>query len=159
MQTIRQRLHNRGYMDIDDGQISYALSKQADGDVDQALEMVLLFQESVEGVIKPYNAGVHMRGAENRQGVTCYLDSLLFAMFARLGSFEPILYTQFNDEPRRRLSTLIRLWVNMLRSGKLIQTDIVRYVLPHTGQMLTSGADRVFARGSCGLWMARCCKA
>jgi hypothetical protein len=117
-------------MDIDDGQISYALSKQADGDVDQALEMVLLFQESVEGVIKPYNAGVHMRGAENRQGVTCYLDSLLFAMFARLGSFEPILYTQFNDEPRRRLSTLIRLWVNMLRSGKLIQTDIVRYVLP-----------------------------
>jgi hypothetical protein len=114
-------------MDIDDDQISYALlSKHANGDVDRALEMVVLFQESVEGVIKTYDPAIHMRGAENRQGVTCYLDALLFAMFARLGSFEPILYTIFDDEPRRRLSTLIRLWVNMLRTGKLIQTDIVR---------------------------------
>ena len=66
-----------------------------------------------------------MRGAENREGVTCYLDSLLFSMFARLGSFEPILYTHFEDEPRCRLSVLIRLWVNMLRKGMLIQTDVV----------------------------------
>lgn len=129
MRTIRQRLQDRGYMEIDDEQISYALlSKHADGDIDRALEMVLLFQESVEGVIKPYDPAIPMRGAENRQGVTCYLDALLFAMFARLGSFEPILYTQFDDEPRRRLSTLIRLWVNMLRTGKLIQTDIVRSI-------------------------------
>jgi hypothetical protein len=117
-------------LDIEDEQINYALtSKHADGDIDRALEMVILFQESVEGVIKPYNPSIHMRGAENRQGVTCYLDALLFAMFARLGSFEPILYTKFDDEPRRRLSTLIRLWVNMLRTGKLIQTDIVRWFL------------------------------
>jgi hypothetical protein len=116
-------------MDIDDKEISYALlSKHANGDINRALEMVILFQESVEGVIKPYDPAIHMRGAENRQGVTCYLDALLFAMFARLGSFEPILYTRFDDEPRRRLSTLIRLWVNMLRTGKLIQTDIVRLV-------------------------------
>lgn len=67
-------------------------------------------------------------GAINRENVTCYLDSLLFAMFARLGSFEPMLYTTFDDEPRRRLSTLIRLWVNMLRSGKLIQTDITQHL-------------------------------
>jgi hypothetical protein len=66
-----------------------------------------------------------MLGAENREDVTCYLDSLLFAMFAKLESFEPLLYTNFDDEPRRRLSTLIRLWVNMLRTGKLIQTDVV----------------------------------
>lgn len=126
IQTIRQRLQDQGYMDIEDEQISYALmSKHAVGDVDRAVEMVILFQESVDGVIKRYDPSVHMRGAENRQGVTCYLDALLFAMFARLGSFEPILYTQFEDEPRRRLSTLIRLWVNMLRTGKLIQTDIV----------------------------------
>jgi hypothetical protein len=116
-------------MDIDDKEISYALlSKHANGDINRALEMVILFQDSVEGVIKPYDPAIHMRGAENRQGVTCYLDALLFAMFARLGSFEPILYTRFDDEPRRRLSTLIRLWVNMLRTGKLIQTDIVRLV-------------------------------
>lgn len=126
-------MQDRGFTGIDDGQISYALlSKHADGDVDKALEMILLFQESVDGVIKPYDPTINMRGAENRQGVTCYLDALLFAMFARLGSFEPILYTKFEDEPRRRLSTLIRLWVNMLRTGKLIQTDIVCPKLPQT---------------------------
>lgn len=93
--------------------------------MDRAYELVLLFQQSVEGIIKPYNPNITMRGAENRFNVTCYLDALLFAMFARLESFEPILYTAFDDEPRRRLATLIRLWVNMLRSGMLIQTDIV----------------------------------
>jgi hypothetical protein len=127
MQTIKQRMQDHGQTNIDDEQISYALlSKHADGDVDRAFELVLLFQESVEGVVKPYNPTIEMKGAENRGNVTCYLDALLFAMFARLGSFEPILYTRFEDEPRRRLSTLIRLWVNMLRTGKLIQTDIVR---------------------------------
>lgn len=129
---IKLRLHDRGYTKIEDEQIHYALSsKHANGDLDKAFEMMVLFQESVEGIIKPYNPAIHMRGAENREFVTCYLDALLFAMFARLGSFEPILYTDFEDEHRRRLSTLIRLWVNMLRTGKFIQTDVVRYELSY----------------------------
>ncbi|KAF4637169.1 hypothetical protein G7Y89_g921 [Cudoniella acicularis] len=127
--TIRDRLQQKGYSNIEDEQINYALSSRyADGDVDKAYEMVLLFQESVEGVIKTYNPSMHMLGAENRENVTCYLDALLFAMFARLDSFEPMLAMTFDDEPRRRLSTLIRLWVNMLRTGKLIQTDITCYL-------------------------------
>lgn len=125
--TIKQRLQSVGYLGIEDDQIHYALgSKYANGEPDKAFDMVVLFQESVEGVVKPYNPAVHMLGAENRESVTCYLDTLLFSMFARLSSFEPLLYTSFDDEPRRRLSTLIRLWVNMLRTGKLIQTDVVR---------------------------------
>lgn len=64
-------------------------------------------------------------GAVNREGVTCYLDALLFAMFARLGSFEAMLYKNFEDPPRKKLATLLRLWVNILRAGKLITTDIV----------------------------------
>jgi hypothetical protein len=126
IQILKQRLRDHNIVGIDESQIEYALeTKYADGDVDKAYEMLVLFQESAEGIVRPYNPDIHMLGAENRGAVTCYLDALLFAMFARLGSFEPILYTQFDDEPRRRLSTLIRLWVNMLRSGKLIQTDIV----------------------------------
>ncbi|KAK9235547.1 ubiquitin carboxyl-terminal hydrolase-domain-containing protein [Lipomyces kononenkoae] len=66
-----------------------------------------------------------MLGAENLNYVTCYLDSLLFAMYARLESFEPILYKVYDDGPLRRLSTLIRMWVNMLRAGKLITTDVM----------------------------------
>ena len=126
MTAIKKRLKEHGYVDIEDTQINYALtSKHADGDVDKAFDMLVLFQESVEGIIKPYDPSIKMLGAQNRENVTCYLDALLFAMFARLGSFEPILYKTFDDEPLRRLSTLIRLWVNMLRTGKFIQTDIV----------------------------------
>jgi len=79
----------------------------------------------VEGVIKPYNSSIAMQGAVNREAVTCYLDSVLFAMFAKLDSFEPILYKSFEDDARNNLSMLIRLWVNMMRSGKLIDIDIV----------------------------------
>ena len=123
---MKQRLTDNNISGIDEAQIEYALqTKYANRDTNRAYEMLVLFQESVEGIVRPYDPNIHMLGAENRGAVTCYLDSLLFAMFARLGSFEPILYTHFEDEPRRRLSTLIRLWVNMLRTGKLIQTDIV----------------------------------
>ncbi|KAE9374391.1 cysteine proteinase [Stipitochalara longipes BDJ] len=127
--SIKERLHHRGYSGIDDEQINYALgSKFADGNVDKAFEILVLFQESVEGIIKPYNPSVPMLGAVNRQNVTCYLDALLFAMFARMDNFEPILCTTLEDEPKRRLSTLIRLWVNMLRTGKLIPTDITQHL-------------------------------
>jgi hypothetical protein len=47
-------------------------------------------------------------------------------MFARLDCFEAILYKSFSDEPRRKLAVLLRFWVNLLRSGKLITTDMVR---------------------------------
>lgn len=123
---MRERLSKDGYSNIGDQQLQYGLfSRHADGDVDKAVELVKLFQESVEGVVKKCDPTVEMQGAVNNQSVTCWLDSLLFAMFARLPSFEPILYTIYDDEPRRRLSTLLRLWVNMLRTGILIQTDVV----------------------------------
>lgn len=116
-----------GIIGIEDPQVEYALqTKYAAGDVDRAYEILELIQESVDGILKPYDPKVYMLGAENRQAVTCYLDALLFAMFSRLTSFERLLFKDFDDEPRRRLSALLRLWVNMLRTGKLIQTDIVR---------------------------------
>lgn len=67
-----------------------------------------------------------MLGAVNRGSVTCYLDSLFFAMFARFDAFERMLKRiEFDNEPRQKLATLMRLWVNLLRSGELIQTDTV----------------------------------
>lgn len=125
--AIKLRLAHLGWNKVEDDQINYVLSsKHANGDLDKAVELLVLFQQSVDGILKPYDPAVKMRGAENRGAVTCYLDSVLFSMFARLPSFEPILFNTFEDEPRRRLSTLIRLWVNMLRAGLLIHTDIVR---------------------------------
>ena len=86
----------------------------------------MLLQESEEGIIKSYDPKVKLLGAVNREGVTCYLDALLFAMFARLGSFEAMLYNNFEEVNKKRMATLLRLWVNTLRLGKLITTDIVR---------------------------------
>ena len=96
----------------------------------KAYEMLILLKDAVEGKVYKYDPMIPMLGAENRSGVTCYLDTLLFSMFARLTSFEPILHTEFEDQPRRQLVTLLRLWVNMLRSGKLIRTDTVCCLLP-----------------------------
>ena len=96
--------------------------------MERAYELLLLLEDSEEGIIRPYHSDIKLLGAVNRGGVTCYLDALLFAMFARLGSFEAMLYKNFEDEPRKRLATLLRLWVNTLRAGKLITTDITKQI-------------------------------
>lgn len=90
------------------------------------MRLLLLFEDTYEGLVKTYDPSTKLLGAENRDGVTCYLDALLFAMFARLDSFEAMLYNSFDDLPRKKLAGLLRLWVNMLRSGRLITRDIVR---------------------------------
>lgn len=113
--------------DVSDEYLYFALrSKYAAGNTEKAIEILLLHQRSMSGIILPYNPNVNMLGAENRGNVTCYLDALLFAMFAKLEAFECMLKHELSDEPQRNLAALIRLWVNMLRSGKLIHTDMVR---------------------------------
>lgn len=95
-------------------------------DVNKAIDILVLQKASLSGEILSYNPAVHMLGAENRGNVTCYLDALLFAMFAKLDAFECMLKADIrDDEPRKKLVVLLRLWVNMLRSGKLIETDMV----------------------------------
>ena len=126
MKHLERRVAQAGITDLKEEHIGYALqSAHAQGDVDKAFELLLLLEDSIEGAIRGYTPSTKLLGAENRQGVTCYLDALLFAMFARLDCFEPILHKTFEDEPRRKLAILLRFWVNMLRSGKLITTDIV----------------------------------
>jgi hypothetical protein len=98
--------------------------------------LLQLQQKAFSGIIQPYNPNVLMLGAENRNNVTCYLDALLFAMFAKLTAFECMLKNDSADPSDRKLATLLRLWVNMLRSGKLIHTDLV--CTPYTGNCLLS---------------------
>lgn len=95
------------------------------GDTNKAVELLQLQQQAFSGIIQPYDPNIEMLGAENRGNVTCYLDSLLFAMFAHLTAFESMLKNDLENEPQRKLAALLRLWVNMLRSGKLIHTDMV----------------------------------
>ncbi|KAL4883298.1 ubiquitin carboxyl-terminal hydrolase-domain-containing protein [Aspergillus karnatakaensis] len=127
IKTLERRVSQLGITGFSEEHLTYAL-QYAHGDVEKAFELLLLVEDSMEGIIKGYTPRTKLLGAENREGVTCYLDALLFAMFARLDCFEGILYKNFSDEPRGKLSMLLRLWVNMLRSGKLITTDITRHL-------------------------------
>jgi len=126
IKQLTQRLSRVGITNLEESNVRYALNaKESSGDLETAFNLLVLFQQSLDGVVRDYNPDVKLLGAVNREGVTCYLDALLFAMFARLGSFEAMLYNTFDDEPRKRLAIVLRLWVNMLRTGKLITTDIV----------------------------------
>jgi hypothetical protein len=123
---ILKRLADRGITSFKIPDIEFVLNTSyAEGDQERALDLLLLVEESENFIVRPYDPNIKLLGAVNRHAVTCYLDATLFAIFARLESFEAILYNTFDDEPRKRLSALLRLWVNSLRSGKLITTDIV----------------------------------
>ncbi|KAG9877953.1 hypothetical protein KCV05_g21585, partial [Aureobasidium melanogenum] len=125
VKAILARLQKYGITTFNEANVSYALqATNSAGNGDEAMRLLLLFEDTYEGLVKTYDPSTKLLGAENRNGVTCYLDALLFAMFARLDSFEAMLYNSFDDLPRKKLAGLLRLWVNMLRSGRLITRDI-----------------------------------
>lgn len=134
VKTLEKKLAAKGILELNREQINGALlSPYAQGDVDKAFDLLMMIEDSIEGILYPYDNTIKLVGAVNRMGVTCYLDALLFAMFARLDFFEAILYRPFteNSDPRRKLVILLRLWVNLLRSGRLITTDIVSMKLTY----------------------------
>lgn len=150
-------MKQEGYRDVKDEHINFALGSQnADGNVEKAVGLLVIFQQSLDDHITPYNPEAYMRGAVNRHGVTCYIDSLLFAMFARLDSFEPILHTNFAQEPKRRLAAILRVYVNMLRRGILIETDIVCPVIPFQVSMLIGVLDGTITESTGGVWLGCC---
>lgn len=121
---LLSRLQGAGITALGKEQAEHALDWFPD-DIDKAYDILVLANESIEGELKDYNPEVNMLGAINRNMVTCYLDALLFAMFARLDAFEAMLYDSFDDEPRKKLAAILRLWVNLLRTGRLIKIELV----------------------------------
>ncbi|KAI1328796.1 cysteine proteinase [Xylariaceae sp. FL0255] len=129
IEEVHQKLEALDIHGLRDDHIRYALGlKSGYMDVDKAVDMIRLQKTSLAGKILPYNPSVHMLGAENKGNVTCYLDALLFAMFAKIDAFECILKVDASDEARNKLAALLRLWVNMLRSGKLIETEMTSQI-------------------------------
>ncbi|OQO03562.1 hypothetical protein B0A48_10226 [Cryoendolithus antarcticus] len=127
VKAILGRMHGFGIDNISESNIEYALqAPSVNGDAEEAFRLLMLLEDTYEGIVRPYSPDAKLLGAVNRESVTCYLDALLFAMFARLDSFEALLYEGFEDLPRRRLAGMLRLWVNMLRTGRLITTDITK---------------------------------
>ncbi|OLN84881.1 hypothetical protein CCHL11_03961 [Colletotrichum chlorophyti] len=129
VEDIMQLLAESNITDVSAEHVRDSLNSNfAEGDVHKTVEFIQMQCKAMAGKIAHYNPQVEMVGAENRGNVTCYLDALLFAMFAKLDAFECMLKNEFTDEPRRRLATLLRLWVNMLRTGKMIHTDMTKLI-------------------------------
>nr|POE78535.1 hypothetical protein CFP56_60767 [Quercus suber] len=126
---ILERLRHYGIDAMVEANAEYALRAPGiDGDAEAAFKLLILLQDTFEGIVKPYNPDIQLKGAQNRESVTCFLDALLFAMFARLDSFEALLYDSLQDLPRKKLAGILRLWVNMLRDGRLITVDITKRI-------------------------------
>ncbi|KAK4543104.1 hypothetical protein LTR36_005881 [Oleoguttula mirabilis] len=127
VKAILDRLRQYGIETMVESNVEYAL-RASNGNSEAAFSFLMLLQDTYEGIVRPYNPDTRLLGAVNRNSVTCFLDALLFAMFARLDSFEAMLYDGGDDIPRKKLAGLLRLWVNMLRTGRLIGTDVTAYV-------------------------------
>ncbi|PBP22765.1 cysteine proteinase [Diplocarpon rosae] len=123
--AVKKRLKEEDCKDMSDDSINFALRcLHSKGSVEKAVELLIIIRHSLDGNIEPYNPDVYLRGAVNREHVTCYIDALLFAMFGRLDTYESVLTKNFAEEHKRRLAIILRVYVNMLRRGLLIQTDI-----------------------------------
>ncbi|KAF2824083.1 cysteine proteinase [Ophiobolus disseminans] len=127
VKMLLSRLQGAGITRMKEEHAQHALSWYPD-DLDKAYDLLVVANESFEGELKDYDSNVSMLGAINRNMVTCYLDALLFAMFARLDSFEAMLYDNFDDEPRKKLAAVLRLWVNLLRTGQLIRVELTKHL-------------------------------
>ena len=69
-QDITQTLSQLGILDVPQQRIEYALrSKAVHGDVKEALRLLMLYEDSVAGVLRPFDLSVKMLGAENREKV------------------------------------------------------------------------------------------
>ncbi|KAG5950553.1 hypothetical protein E4U53_004853 [Claviceps sorghi] len=130
VEQVLHRLETLGVSGITEELIKdVMLSNIGDGDVKKTVDFIVSERKAASGLIVPYNPMIRMLGAENRGNVTCYLDSLLFAMFSKLDAFECMLKSDFAmEDPRLKLVILLRVWVNLLRSGNLIRTDFTKLI-------------------------------
>ncbi|RMD42554.1 hypothetical protein DV735_g2628, partial [Chaetothyriales sp. CBS 134920] len=127
--NIRQQVIYTKGVALRDATILWVLrSSIANGDEHAACRFLVALSDASEGLIANYEPCIAIKGAANRHGVTCYLDATLFAMFSRLDSFEAMLYNSFPDRPRNKLSFLLRLWVNLIRTGQLVTTEVTALI-------------------------------
>lgn len=104
------------------------------GDASRAVVLALALRDAEDMVLVECNDLVLLQGAENK-GTTCYLDALLFAMYARsFPLFDAMLYSTSTADGggaqaavpgASRLAADLRLWVNLMRSGQLVTMDLV----------------------------------
>ncbi|CAI2162147.1 13799_t:CDS:2 [Funneliformis geosporum] len=121
---LRTYLEELGHP-LDTYQIEKLLERNA-WDVREVAEYCSDLREAEEGIIVDIQKDIVMLGCENDRVTSCYIDSVLFAMFARIQSFDGLLFVQAEGMNARSLQTQLRLFVNRLRSGKFMSAYIIK---------------------------------
>ncbi|KAJ2331687.1 hypothetical protein GGI00_003142 [Coemansia sp. RSA 2681] len=96
-------------------------------DSDAALRRIQILYLTRDGVLYDIDPQIQMCGAVNSGGTTCYIDSLLTALFAAQHACDGLLYMRgdLGDESANQLQAVCRLLVNYLRAGELIDAHLV----------------------------------
>ncbi|KAL1924769.1 uncharacterized protein VTP21DRAFT_4423 [Calcarisporiella thermophila] len=118
---------------------STMLLRRMKWDSKEALKFCEEVLNADEGIVE--EVGEMLSGAENYKGATCYIDSLLFAMFAKTTAFDGMLTSTVESPERRRLQTWVRLFVNQLRSGRLVTCATVAQLWDEMRQSGWHGVD------------------
>ncbi|KAF9941787.1 hypothetical protein BGZ65_001399 [Modicella reniformis] len=131
----------------EDEETAEHLLKSYQWNIDQTMQYCQDLVQAFQGVLVPIQQETKLNGAVNDQMTSCYIDALFFAMFARLSAFEGLLNVNLDtesdsesdcsneavgdsrkEEVRQEalLQTWLRMFVNQLRSGRLIQAHVVK---------------------------------
>ncbi|KAJ1853688.1 hypothetical protein GGH12_004727 [Coemansia sp. RSA 1822] len=99
---------------------------QARGDADAARRQVQLLLRTRDGIVYDVDNRVRQRGAENADS-TCYIDSVLAALFASHTACDGLLYMRdLGSDAANGLQAMCRLLANYLRAGELISAELMR---------------------------------
>ncbi|KAJ2525077.1 hypothetical protein GGI11_000349 [Coemansia sp. RSA 2049] len=98
----------------------------AQWNVDAALRQLHIVLCTHDGVLYNIDPRIQMCGAVNSGGTSCYIDSLLMALFGAQSSFDALLYVRdLGSESANKLLAITRLYVNFMRAGELIDVWLV----------------------------------
>jgi hypothetical protein len=123
---------------IELGSVGYEAIKRAhDSAISQgdAVKTAMLLAQQAHAdavVIRAPGSTANVVGAVNVDAVSCWLDSLLFAMYATMDSYDGLLMGDpSRSHAQRNVVRKMTLWVNMLRSGHLVTADVVSWFFCH----------------------------
>ncbi|KAG0168653.1 hypothetical protein DFQ30_004456 [Apophysomyces sp. BC1015] len=102
------------------------------------------YEEAAHGILRSLpSAQQTLLGSENDHGTSCYIDSMIFAMFISITAFDPLLTFDIpsEDGTKQKLQTLLRLFVNKLRKGHLVKDDFVGWLRKVLEELSWHGKD------------------
>ncbi|KAJ1959388.1 hypothetical protein GGI12_004364, partial [Dipsacomyces acuminosporus] len=94
--------------------------------IESAARRIQLILSTRDGIVYDINPRTQLCGAVNSHSTTCYIDSLLMALFGAQNSSDGLLYMRdLGSERANELQAMCRLLVNFIRAGELIDASLI----------------------------------